>query len=80
MKSLDFSISKLFVSITKIFQNLISINSNEKKLVKLIGKNDNYTKSSITKMITILQNMDAISTMDYTSLYYLDVQINKLKN
>ena len=23
--------------------------------------------------------MDAISTMDYTSLYYLDVQINKIK-
>tara|TARA_Y100000591_G_C21848954_1_gene710420 strand:- start:710 stop:2911 length:2202 start_codon:yes stop_codon:yes gene_type:complete len=80
MKSLDFSISKLFVSITKMFQHLISINSNEKKLVKFIGKNDNYTKSSITKMITILQNMDAISTMDYTSLYYLDIQINKLKD
>ena len=30
-------------------------------------------------MITILQNMDAISTMDYTSLYYFDIQINKIK-
>ena len=79
MKSLDFSISKLFVFINKMLQHLISVNSNEKKLVQLIGKNENYTKSSITKMITVLKNMDGISTMDYTSLYYLDVQINKIK-
>ena len=79
MVTLDFSISRLFISINKMFQHLMRVNSNEKKLVALIGKNDNYTKNSITKMITVLQNMNGISNMDYTALYYLDTQICNLK-
>ena len=79
MITLEFSISKLFIFINKMFQYLISVNSNEKKLVKLIGKNDNYTKGSITKMIAVLQNMNAISYIDYTTLYYFDTQICNLK-
>ena len=82
--SVTFKPIDLLNDIHKFIINIIIKKENEKQLSYLFGTNDNYTESSILKMINILDKYDDIKRTNYSSLSYFDYLIsehlNKIKD